>query len=141
MQDVEIEKNEIFMGRLAPGQDLLQALEDLCKAKDARLGVIHGIGAVKKAVIGYFDQEAGNYIENRLNEPMEIVALNANISILHDRPFVHAHIALGDRKGRMYGGHLMPGTEIFVFEYELTIGEGLLKRRHDKDLNLNLWDV
>ncbi len=28
--------------------------------------------------------------------------------------FVHAHITLADRKGRAYGGHLMPGTMVFA---------------------------
>ena len=72
---------------------------------------------------------------------MEIVSLNANLSLRNGKPFVHAHIALGDRDGRVYGGHLMPGTEIFVFEYVLTVGKGFLERVHDPDLNLDLWPV
>ena len=130
-----------FMGRLAPAQDLYQALTDLCVFHGVTLGHIQGIGAVTRAVIGYYDPNAGKYIENTFPHQMEIVSLNANLSIRNGKPFVHAHIALGDMDGRVYGGHLMPGTEIFVFEYVLTVGEGFLERVHAPDLNLALWPV
>lgn len=141
MPGLKIKNTETFMGRIAPGLDLLPELNKLCRDMDATLGTITGIGAVKRVTIGYFDQDAGQYIENRIDLPMEIVTLNANISMLDGQPFVHAHVALGDRHGRLYGGHLMPGTEIFVFEYILTVGEGNLERKPDNALNLNLWEV
>jgi len=141
MTSVTLEEPKTFMGRLAPGQDLIQALEGLCVDKDVKTGTIKGIGAVRKAVIGYFDQKSGRYIETRFDSEMEIVALNANVSMLDGRPFVHAHIAIGDRNGQLFGGHLMPGTEVFVFEYILTAGNGTLERRHDDALGLNLWDL
>ena len=141
MNSQELKAQITFMGRLAPGQDLLKALEGLCAAHDVTFGFIKGIGAVRNAVIGYFDQDAGRYIENRIDHPLEIVALNANVSMRDGEPFVHAHIALGDRDGRLYGGHLMEGTTIFVFEYVLTRGKGMLERKHDDELNLDLWEV
>ncbi len=141
MHSQELKAAQTFMGRLAPGQDLLEALGGLCATNGVTFGLIKGIGAVKNAVIGYFDQDAGHYIENRIDHPLEIVALNANVSMRQGEPFVHAHIALGDRDGRLYGGHLLPGTTIFVFEYALTKGEGMLERKHDDTLNLDLWEV
>ena len=141
MKTTELKNVRQYMGRLAPGKDLYHSLTSLCEHLGVTLGHIQGIGAAKKAVIGYFDDDAGKYIEIRFDHQTEIVALNANVSLKDGKSFVHAHITLGDRDGRLYGGHLLPGTEIFVLEYVLTTGEGLLERHHVDDLNLDLWDV
>ena len=141
MKYVEIQGTKTIMGRIEPSKDLLESLTDIAKRFNIILGHIRGIGAVKEAHIGYFDEKEGRYVENVLARPMEIVSLMGNISVKDGEPFVHAHIALGDRDGRMYGGHLLPGTRTFVFEYVITYGEGDLERVYDPDLKLFLWET
>ena len=141
MKSISLKDMTTVMGRIPPDTDLLEELERLAKEFNITTGYIKGIGAVRQANIGYFDQKKGVYIQNTIDRPMEIVSLMANISIKDDKPFVHAHIALGDRDGRVFGGHLLPGTKTFVFEYVLTYGsteEPLIRVRDDK-LNLDLW--
>ncbi|NIT35160.1 MAG: DUF296 domain-containing protein [candidate division Zixibacteria bacterium] len=129
------------MRRLVPGGDLLEELNKLVKFEGIGLGALSGIGALKKAAVGIFDVEKQEYIINEFDEEMEICALTGNVSLKEGEPFVHAHLSLSDRQGRAFGGHVMPGCEIFVAEVVLWELEGarLERRPRDDCGGLSLW--
>ena len=52
----EITSKEKYIGKLQHGADLFEELTQICKEKDIRLGRVEAIGAVQKAVIGYYHQ-------------------------------------------------------------------------------------
>ena len=55
---------------------------------------------------------------------------------------VHAHLTLADEDGSAYGGHLMPGTEVFACEIILEAFEGPgFERRLDHETGLPLWEM
>ena len=114
----------VVMRRLVPGGDLLEELNKLVKAEGIELGALSGIGALRKAAVGIFDIEKSEYAVNKFDEEMEICALTGNVSLKDGEPFVHAHLALSDREGRGFGGHVMPGCEIFVAEVVVWEFEG-----------------
>jgi len=129
------------MGKLPCGCDLLEELTRLCQKHDIRLGRIEAIGAVKKACVGFYDQEARTYKFNTIDQPMEIISMIANISIKDDEPFVHAHVTLIDQTGKTHGGHLAPGTIIFACEFVIEAFNGpTLNRTLDKETGLPLWE-
>jgi predicted DNA-binding protein with PD1-like motif len=131
----------VVVRRLAPGGDLLEELNKLARAEGIELGALSGIGALRKAVVGIFDIKKSDYAVNEFGEEMEICALTANVSLKEGEPFVHAHLSLSDRQGRAFGGHMMPGCEIFVAEVVLWEFEGArLERRPQEDCGgLALW--
>jgi predicted DNA-binding protein with PD1-like motif len=131
----------VVVRRLVPGGDLLEELSKLVKAEGVELGALSGIGALRKAAVGIFDVEKKEYIVNKFDGEMEICALTGNVSLKEGEPFVHAHLALSDRQGRAFGGHTMPGCEIFVAEVILWELEGArLERRPREDCGgLALW--
>jgi predicted DNA-binding protein with PD1-like motif len=114
MLSVRIKPWRCFMGRLAKGDDLLQALENFCRQQDIQVGEVRALGAVTKARVGYYHQEERKYYFLDLDQPLEILALVGNISIKDGKPMVHAHVTLGDTEGRAYGGHLAEGTPGFA---------------------------
>lgn len=129
-----------FVGQIELGEDLYEALTRLIQKENIRLGRLQAIGATTHAVVAYYDQKARKYNPMEFPGGMEIVSCTGNISIRDGKPFVHAHIALGDAQGRIFGGHLMPGTrvfacEVFVEEYE---GEELIRTQEEKT-GLFLW--
>lgn len=138
---IEPKQDRAFMGRLNAGDDLLSALNEFCKAKNIRLGVFNLIGAVRNAKLGYYDQEKKKYTGCvELDKKLEITSCTGNVSIKDNEIFVHAHITLADMDGKAFGGHLMPGTEVFAAEYfiqELTGAE--LIRGKDEMTGLPLW--
>ncbi|MBM4388669.1 MAG: DNA-binding protein [Deltaproteobacteria bacterium] len=132
----------VWMGRFPSGGDLLRTLAEFASENGIQCGVILGIGAVKKACVGFYDQDGKRYERIEFNGDMEILNLTGNISIKEGKPFVHAHIILSDNTGRSFGGHLLEGTEVFVFEYkvfQLNRDGGPLQRELEKGSGLFLW--
>ncbi|MFA5088433.1 MAG: PPC domain-containing DNA-binding protein [Candidatus Omnitrophota bacterium] len=138
---MRVKEGRMFIGRFAYRADLLGSLTDFCKKEKIRLGVFSVIGAVSGAKLGYYHQQEKRYTECvSLSKTLEIVSCVGNISLKDSEIFIHAHITLADHQGQCYGGHLMPGAEIFAAEYwirELTGGE--LHRQHDPETKLSLW--
>jgi predicted DNA-binding protein with PD1-like motif len=129
-----------YIGRIPEGADLLESITKICKEEGIKIGKITAIGAVKKAVVAYYNQTEKKYYNHEFNKPMEILNCTGNVSLLNGQPFVHCHITLADEEGKCFGGHLMIGTvvfacEIFIEEYE---GE-ILERVFDESSGLSLW--
>nr|ACS15385.1 protein of unknown function DUF296 [uncultured bacterium FLS12] len=129
-----------FIGKLKHGADLLEELTAVCVEKGVTLGRVEALGAVRKARLGFYDQQTREYQFFELNEPLEITKLVGNVSLKDDQPMVHAHVTLSDREGRAFGGHLAPGTEIFACEFVLEAYSGeALCRGYDEETGLPLW--
>ena len=131
---------EVFMGKLPHGADLLDELNRICQQKNISLGKVEALGAVKKACVGFYDQESRIYQFLNLDYPLEITNLVGNISLKDGVPFVHAHITLSDQEGRAFGGHLVPGTIVFACEAIIQVFTGTVLQRHmDQETGLPLW--
>lgn len=66
-----------------------------------------------------------------------------NISIIENKPPVHAHIAVSNRRGEVFGGHVLPGC-IIAATGELVLIEAVdveLQRKLDEKTQLCLWSV
>lgn len=138
----EVKSKEIWMGKLRHGADLLEELTEICKENSIQLGRVEAIGAVQKAVIGYYHQDKREYEFLTLDQHLEILNLTGNISIKDGSPMVHAHITLADAKGNAVGGHLSPGTIIFACECIIESYEGvILERGFDDETGLPLWSM
>ncbi len=138
---IEPKAGRIFLGRFEAGDDLLDSLTGFCKKHNIRLGVFNIIGAVRNAKLGYYDQNQKKYTGCvELDKKLEISSCMGNISLKDGEIFCHAHITLADMDGKAFGGHLMPGTEVFAAEFfiqELTGAE--LVRGKDEKTGLPLW--
>jgi len=136
----QVRIGEVLMGRLQRGDDLLGALTERAKAAGVRAGRLQALGAVEKARVGFYDQEAFEYQFLDLGEPLEILALLGNVSLRDGEPMVHAHVTLGDARGKAFGGHLVPGTTVFACEFTIEILEGAeFHRARDEATGLPLW--
>lgn len=129
-----------FMFGIQKGQDLLDSIEFFCHHNQIRCATITGIGAVEKATFGVYNQKSKKYNKINLNQELEILSLNGNISLFDDQPMVHAHIMFSDLKGKAYGGHLMAGTNVFSCELHIQELSGEEKvRKVEKTTQLPLW--
>ncbi len=129
-----------YIFRLPKGKDLLESLADFCHDNQVKCGIVNVIGAVENATISVFDQAKKKYDKKVIAAPMEIVSLTGNISIQDNRPCVHAHVMFSDKEYKVFGGHLLPGTKIFIGEAYIQelVGEPKV-RRMDKVTNVALW--
>ena len=138
----QIKSDAILMGKLEHDADLLEELTGICKQNKIQLGRVEALGAVKKARIGFYDQQKKEYNFFEIDKPMEITNLIGNISLKDGEPIVHAHITLADAKGNAFGGHLAPGTIIFACEFIINSYEGPeYCRGLDQQTHLPLWKM
>ncbi len=129
-----------LIGQLPHGADLFESLTEIVQRENIRLGRISGIGATTHAIVAYYDQNTKKYNSLEFSGGMEILSLSGNVSIRDEKPFVHVHILLGDAKGNVFGGHLLPGTKLFACEVTIDEfdGNGLV-RGFDERTGLWLW--
>jgi len=127
--------------RVPKGEDLLPWIENFCVENEIKTGWITGIGGVEKLVFGYFDKEKKQYVSLERNEFLEVLTLNGNVSLKDGKPFVHLHITCADESGEAFGGHLMPGTSVFIAEIKIEESDEILGRKPDAETGLGLWEV
>ncbi len=136
------ENDRVLVFRLPPGVDLLAELTRRCDLAGVGQAVIHGIGAVKNVEIAHYSFESQEYHRIELPGELELLALNGNVSRRDDALFVHAHVQLGDREGRVWGGHLF-AAEVLVAEIAVQTlgGQPPLEREADLVSGLKLWPL
>lgn len=131
-----------IIGQLPLGADLHEGLTQIAQREQIRCGRIQGLGATTHAVVAYYDQSEKKYKSMEFPGGMEILNLHGNISLRDGKPFVHAHILLGDPQGKVFGGHLLPGTKIFALEVFIDEFEGEEFVREQEDTTgLFLWNT
>ena len=121
---------------------MLEEITNLCINENIKLARIEALGAVQKACIGYYDQNAREYQFIDLDQHLEITNLVGNISLKDGNPIAHAHITFADSTGKAFGGHLAPGTIVFACELILEALEGPdFTRGLDEETGLPLWTM
>lgn len=136
----EVSHARCVMGRLAHGKDLLEELTSVAAELGVRLGRVEAIGAVRRARLGFYNQEEREYGFFEIDRPMEIASLVGNVSLKEGKPMVHAHVTLADDGGAAVGGHLAPGTIVFACEFVMEVLEGEeFARSRDDATGLPLW--
>lgn len=140
---MKVDAGRLLIGRFQHKADLLYSITEKCKSENIRLGIFSVIGALVSARLGYYDQDEKQYVECvHLDKKLEITSCVGNVSLNEADIFVHAHITLADHTGNCYGGHLMPGSMIFVAEYFMQELTGVsLERKFDSATGLRLWDT
>ena len=129
-----------FVGRLPHGKDLIASIEDFCIESSIQMATFSVIGAVSSATIGAYDQKQQVYVTYTENMPMEVVTCIGNVSLKDQAPVIHAHIVLGDERGKIIGGHLFSETVLYAGEMDLQelVGKPL-ERLYDRTTGLFLW--
>ncbi|MEW5818895.1 MAG: PPC domain-containing DNA-binding protein [Cyanobacteriota bacterium] len=130
----------VFIGRLDYDRDLLEEIHLFCKENNIKTGYISVLGALKKATVGYYNQQEKKYETISINKNVEIVNCYGNISIKDGNPFAHIHLVLSDNKGETLAGHTMPGCIVFAGEVYIHEVDGPdCIREIDEITKLPLW--
>src|SRR5437773_117295 len=129
------------IGQLRHGSDLLESLTQIVEKENIRLGRVSALGATTHAMVAFYDQHTQTYNPLEFPGGMEILNLHGNVSLRDGKPFVHVHIVLSDAEGKVFGGHLLPGTKLFACEVFIDEFEGdQLNRSYDNQTGLHLWN-
>jgi len=137
--EFDLERNLLI--RADHDSDIVQFVTEFAEKRGITAAAFTAIGALKRAKLGFYDQEKHEYQEITVASPHEIASCIGNISIKNGKPFVHAHAVLADKDGNTKAGHLLEGI-VFAAEVHLRELKGAkLERKYNEATNLSLWDI
>lgn len=93
--------------RLRPGQDLKVAVDTYLIEKEIAAGcIVTCVGSLRKAILRFANQDSGTILAGYF----EIVSLSGVLSASGS----HYHISIANEQGKVYGAHLLSGSEIYT---------------------------
>lgn len=93
--------------RLLPGMDLIAGLHAAQRQSGATaIAIVTCVGSLTSVLIRHANRDVGTTYQGHF----EITSLCGTIGPGHQ----HLHIAVADGEGRVFGGHLLPGSSIYT---------------------------
>eukprot|EP00193_Tetraselmis_chui_P006934 CAMPEP_0177761884 /NCGR_PEP_ID=MMETSP0491_2-20121128/6045_1 /TAXON_ID=63592 /ORGANISM="Tetraselmis chuii, Strain PLY429" /LENGTH=276 /DNA_ID=CAMNT_0019277893 /DNA_START=1 /DNA_END=831 /DNA_ORIENTATION=+ len=117
--------------RVPPGEELKAALQAFVTDRDLQaVAVVTCVGSLTSATLrlANADRDSGDNDVVTRSERFEILSLVGTLSATHG---CHLHVSLGDRDGRVFGGHCVGGMNVFTTaEVVLAECRGMAFERH-----------
>ncbi|WP_395316101.1 PPC domain-containing DNA-binding protein [Variovorax sp. UC74_104] len=123
------------------GDDVMPILERFAKEHALSASRFSAIGALRSAVLGYFDWDRKDYDRIPVDEQVEVLSFSGDIALDGDQPKVHAHAVLGRRDGSTVGGHVLQAMVQPTLEVLLIESPGYLRKTCDRETGLALIDI
>ncbi|MBD7914424.1 DNA-binding protein [Clostridium sp. Sa3CUN1] len=124
--------------RLEKGDEVIEAITELCKKEDIKLGSILGLGAANYVTVGLFKIDEKKYYSNTFEEDFEITNLTGNISRMNGEVYLHIHGTFANIQGICIGGHLNKAIISATSEIIINIINGEVDREFSDEIGLNL---
>ena len=131
-------QNKIIV-RMDKGEEILEKVREVAEKEKIKLAGISALGAVSEFTVGVFDTEAKEYHANEFKGSFEIVSLTGTINTMNDEFYCHLHMSAGNEKGQVFGGHLNRAIISATCEMVITLIDGRVDRRFEKEVGLNLF--
>lgn len=120
------------------GDEVMENLTAFAAERELTAGHFTAIGAFRDVTLGFLDPETKDYEPIHVDEQVEALSLVGDVSLEDGEPLVHAHVVVGKRDGRAYGGHLLEAHVWPTLEVVLTESPAHLRRRLDAETGLPL---
>jgi uncharacterized protein len=132
------ERGETYVLVFDKGDEVMEGLAAFASEKQVTAGHFTAIGAFADVTLGFLDPETKEYEHIQVDEQVEALSLVGDVSLENGKRRVHAHVVVGKRDGRAYGGHLLEAHVWPTLEVVLTESPAHLRRRLDEDTGLAL---
>jgi len=138
--ETHIEKKAIVL-RIDKDEEFVSVMKEIVKKLNIESGLFFAIGAVKSVIISFYDHQTKTYIDKQIDQDMEVLSLNGNISYIYgeDEVVVHSHIVLSDKDFGVIGGHLKKAIVSVTLETFIIPISDRIERVMNQDFNLFLW--
>lgn len=124
---------------LETGDEAMACLRSFVNQQQITAAQITAIGAFSSVVLEYFDWEQKKYLDNRVDEQVEVASLIGDVALAPSgEPSLHIHLVVGRRDGTALAGHLGSGQVRPTLEVIVTESPVHLRKRHDPESGLAL---
>ena len=101
------------------GDEVMSGLLRFAKEHNVPSASVTAIGALERAMFGWYNPEKKAYKINHADEQVELTSFDGNITVFEGKPALHAHVNLAKKDGSVVGGHalelfVLPTVEMFV---------------------------
>jgi predicted DNA-binding protein with PD1-like motif len=134
----EAQGQRTFAVVLDLGDEVSDCLQNFASAQRLSAAQVTAIGAFESATLAFWDWETKAYRDIPVNEQVEVLSLNGDITEESGRPKLHLHTVLGRRDGSAMGGHLKSARVRPTLEVIVTEAPAHLRRKEDPKTGLAL---
>lgn len=120
-------------------EPIMESLTRVVEELNIQGGSITGIGAVKDVELGFYDLASQTYRRKMFDtDDYELTSFTGNISLKDGKPYVHAHITMGDRVFDIKGGHLFEAKVAVTSEFHVIPLGVMPERLRNEKIGLDL---
>jgi predicted DNA-binding protein with PD1-like motif len=123
---------------LQRGEELHAALLSYARDTGLTSAWLSGLGGASNVTLGFYDIESKSYTWKEFDEPLEIISLTGNLSLVDNEPFWHIHGAFSGRDFQTVSGHVKAMTIGLTGELHITSLALSLHRDFDDTTGLKL---
>jgi predicted DNA-binding protein with PD1-like motif len=128
----------IYAVVLETGEEAVGCLTRFALAENVDAAQLTAIGALSRAVLGFFDFSKKDYKRIAVDEQVELLSLLGDFALADGKPKLHAHVTVGRPDGSVRGGHLLEAIVHPTLEVIITEAPTYLARQHDPGSGLAL---
>ena len=128
-----------IVARSDRGEEILAAVREIAGAEHIQLASVSALGATNDFTVGVYNVDEKQYHANDFKGNFEIVSLTGTINTMDGECYTHLHMSAGDEKGQVFGGHLNRAVVSAVCEMVITVIDGVVDRRFNEEIGLNLF--
>lgn len=128
-----------IVARIDRGEEILAAVREIAGAEHIQLASVSALGATNDFTVGVYSVDEKQYRANDFKGNFEIVSLTGTINTMDGEFYTHLHMSAGDEKGQVFGGHLNRAVVSAVCEMVITVIDGVVYRRFNEEIGLNLF--
>jgi hypothetical protein len=131
-------RDNLLVMRFFDGEDLLETMKRALEEEKIHSGiVVGGVGMIRSAALSFY-KGRGEYETVPVDEPVELCALNGNISTMDGEIVIHMHTTVGRHGGAALAGHFTSGKVNMTAEIAVMGTPQKLVRKSDPDTGLRL---
>lgn len=127
--------------RLDKGERLVETVNAFLVKENIKNGFFLGLGSCSSAELALYDMDKKEYHTKVFQGAFEITSLYGNISEKDGKPYIHAHIVIGDEKFNAFTGHLKEAIVYATCEVVLVKFKGSIRRKFNDVVGLNLLEI
>ncbi len=128
-----------IVARIDRGEEILDNIKKIALKENIRLANVNALGATNDFTVGVYNLDEKKYYSNSFKGAFEIVSLTGSINTMNGEFYTHIHMACGNDKGEVFGGHLNRAIVSATCEMFIDIIDGEVDRFKDDVTGLNLF--